>query len=116
MNNSEILYLKSEAEGWRKCAETQEKKAYETQKRLGIALAQLAKIKKAANWVLHVENGIGKHGDTPEYGEYIASLNALKKAISNDVCEECLGRNAIPGIKGSIPCPSCNGTESINNE
>ena len=48
--------------------------------------ARLEKMQEAAKWVLHVANGVSKHG--PEYkpgeAEYTGSLNALEQALSPD--------------------------------
>ncbi|HEX9833457.1 MAG TPA: hypothetical protein VGA66_10315 [Mycobacterium sp.] len=45
---------------------------------------QVAELTKAARWVLHVVNGVGRAGVEPEPGEYEAALDALRTATGRN--------------------------------
>ena len=47
--------------------------------------ARHARVREAANWVLHVECGVGKSGDRPTDSERVAALSALRAALEDKV-------------------------------
>lgn len=51
-----------------------------SERRAEAAEAREAKLREAADWVLHVAHGVGRGGEDPESGEDHAALNALEEA------------------------------------
>ena len=45
---------------------------------------RVGELTKAARWVLHVVNGVGRAGVEPEPGEYEAALDALRAALERN--------------------------------
>ena len=105
---------------------------YRREDRIAELGAEVGRLREAANWVLHVANGVGKGGGKPSHGEHEASLDALMRAyqlgsddpdgfplaaLSPQVgekkgCEECQGQKWLwyAGAPARQVCPSCNGT------